>query len=91
MSEKRVVYITQHEVNDNNDVVMVNADPRTAKVAFDCYIDELEKAFREIDGEVTKENTFNRFSEPTQDFIFSANMTRQGDNHYIYVKGFPVD
>lgn len=91
MDAQQKAYITLHEINGQNQVVGVSLSPFTAQSTFDMYLSLLETNWRDGDGEASKENTFNRFSEPTSDYLFSANITRADENHYIHVKEFDID
>jgi hypothetical protein len=85
-------YVTQHEINGSNQVVGVSLSTATSKVTFDLYLSLLETNWREQDeGKISKDNTFNRFSEPTQEYVYSAEIKRGDETHFIHVKEFEVD
>ena len=84
-------YIILHDINGQNQVIGVSLSPQTAKITFDMYLDSFESSLREVDGTISKDNTFNRFSEPTEDYLFSADIKRGDDQHYIHVKEFEID
>lgn len=48
-----------------------------AKDIFQFYIAEIEKAWREQDGTIDANNTFNLFSEPVEDILMNAVCQRQ--------------
>jgi hypothetical protein len=85
-------YVTQHEINGSSQVVGVSLSPATAKVTFELYLELLESNWRESDaGTITKDNTFNRFSEPTAGYVYSAAIEREGEEHFVSVKEFDMD
>ena len=85
-------YVTLHEINGQNQVVGVSLSPETAKSTFEMYLNLLESNWREADsGKISKDNTFNRFSEPVNDYLFCADITRADESHYVHVKEFDVD
>lgn len=81
------VYITHHSIDGLNEIVAVNLDLQRAKEVFMSYVDALESTWRKSE-EVGKDNTFNRFSEPIDNYLLSADLKRQDVHHSIYLMQF---
>ena len=100
MSDKAYITLYERHTSDEDgtknevytDIIGVSLSAETAKITFEMYLNMHESNWRQEDGSsITKDNTFNRFSEPTKEFLFSADLKRGNDQHYAYVKQFDLD
>ena len=88
------VYIIQHYIDDFSEIISVSLDIKIASIIFNAYINALETEWR-TEEEANKNNTFNKFSEPTDDILLSADVerTKDGDKkqHNVFVTQFDTD
>jgi hypothetical protein len=66
-----VFFVTEETPNGVNYVGAALSAIR-ARQMFDSYLNAMEKFMREQDGELNQNNTYNRFSEATNDYLLYA-------------------
>lgn len=82
------VYILVEESSDAVEFISATTNALKARKEFDCYVDVVEKILREQDdNKISSANTFNRFSEPTPEYLFYTSL----NDIHIYVKSLEVD
>jgi hypothetical protein len=96
------VYILKTEValtagcagseGDEYEIIGVFSTADKAQKAFTFYLDHLEKAWREEDGNaILPANIFNRFSEPVDNIVHYAVCTRVGMDYSVIVSSHPLE
>ena len=89
------VFILKYDVHGNDgcasEILGVFSTLEKASAAFSFYLDEIEKVWREEDGEIGANNTFNRFSEPNDDLMANATCIRFEEPHMINVTRYAVE
>ena len=81
-SSEMDVFIVTEEGPAGVNYIGASLNAIKARQIFNAYLDAMEKILREESGNITPDNTFNRFSEATDDYLLYAVL---GDTS-IYVR-----
>jgi hypothetical protein len=89
------VFVLKYDVDGNDgcasEILGIFSTFEKASKAFNFYLDEIEKSWREQDGSVSKENTFNRFSEIVDNILLNATCIRAEEPHEVSILRFSLD
>jgi hypothetical protein len=85
------VYIAQYEAGDTRTTIGASLDPIKSLKMFTAFLDSMETIWRGTDKTINPRNTFNRFSEPTDQYKWSASVWRFGELHFVSVQEIPID